>query len=122
MVDTISLDEVIKNVKNNFDDEKSKEELKLGNCFPCDFSSSFEKIEEKERNKLIYEVLNCSSLNKREKEMVILQKMEEKPFVKLQQKKLSARQLEVGKLFSMSIVQHISHCKYSIFCCLPALG
>lgn len=72
MVDTISLDEVIKNVKNNFDDEKSKEELKLGNCFPCDFSSSFEKIEEKERNKLIYEVLNCSSLNKREKEIIAL--------------------------------------------------
>ena len=71
-VDTISLDEVIKNVKNNFDDEKSKEELKLGSCFPCDFSSSFEKIEEKERNKLIYEVLNCSSLNKREKEIIAL--------------------------------------------------
>ena len=72
MIDTISLDEVVKNVKNNFDDEKSKEELKLGNCFPCDFSSSFEKIEEKERNKLIYEVLNCSSLNKREKEIIAL--------------------------------------------------
>lgn len=72
MIDTISLDEVIKNVKNNFDDEKSKEELKLENCFPCDFSSSFEKIEEKERNKLIYEVLNCSSLNKREKEIIAL--------------------------------------------------
>lgn len=72
MIDTISLDEVIKNVKNNFDDEKSKEELKLGSCFPCDFSSSFEKIEEKERNKLIYEVLNCSSLNKREKEIIAL--------------------------------------------------
>ena len=72
MIDTISLDEVIKNVKNNFDDEKSKEELKLESCFPCDFSSSFEKIEEKERNKLIYEVLNCSSLNKREKEIIAL--------------------------------------------------
>ena len=32
------------------------------------------------------------------------------------------KQLEVGKLFSMSIVQHISHCKYDIFCYLPALG
>lgn len=29
MIDTINLDEVVKNVKNNFDDEKSKEELKL---------------------------------------------------------------------------------------------
>lgn len=72
MVDTVSLDEIIKNAKNNFDDEKSKEELKLGNCFPCDFSSSFEKIEEKEKNRLIYEVLNCSSLNKREKEIIAL--------------------------------------------------
>ena len=72
MVDTVSLDEIIKNAKNNFDDEKTKEELKLGSCFPCDFSSSFEKIEEKERNRLIYEVLNCSSLNKREKEIIAL--------------------------------------------------